>query len=145
MSERYDYSNDFCMEDFYDIEFRKIPKAFQFKAKQSKVFRWLIGILLAIDAILLAIIPWTGKAVESGIKIAQHELMITKYSVPLFVAILVVFACVVVLCAWIFLAILMDKKAYKDASEKFARYKTERQIKERREHRESRERDGMLF
>ena len=141
MEEEYSNVTEDEMDDFYQMEFHRIPKAFQFGKLQSKIFKIILTVLGIADFLLLAIIPWTATEKGSGFRNIHtgYEYKITVYSMPMFIVIVIISLIIVFLFVWMFIAQRMDKKAYRVASDNFARYKMDRQIMKRRNHRRQQE------
>lgn len=141
MEDRYDYEFGYDMSDFYHLEFQRLPKFFQFGKLQSRIFIILLIILGIADFLLLAIIPWTAREAGTGIKnvYSGYEFKITVYSMPMFIAILIITLAILFLVFWIIVAKIMDKRAFRKATDNFARYKVDRQSIERQKHRKEQE------
>ena len=61
------------IDDFFELEFSKIPKFWKF---DKKLFKRFIGILIGlgiIDLIMIIIIPFTQKIKDSGFRLGSGE------------------------------------------------------------------------
>lgn len=135
---------ELSMDDFYELEYRKVPFIFKFNRSKSKVFYIIFIVLVVIMGIILAILPHTEKVNDSGLHIAgsEYTFKYVTYSSTLWTALVIVGILAVLISLWFFIGILYDKKIYKDASLKYQYYKQEcqrRDYEKLKEHRRNQE------
>lgn len=133
------------IDDFFELEFSKIPKFWKF---DKKLFKRFIGILIGlgiIDLIMIIIIPFTQKIKDSGFRLGSGETFkYATYNMGLGIAIGIVTAIILLLILWIAIAYELEKIAYRKASKNYAQYEMEYKAKIIRDHQTLRNEMGIF-
>lgn len=123
------------IDDFYNLEFSRIPSLWQFKKEKIK---WVSRIAIAlgiVDFILFIIIPHTRKIVDTGFYLGSlGTFKYASYNLGLTIAIIAVSALMFLLLLWAGISYSLEKRAYRTASKKFAEYDFEYKRKVMQEH-----------
>lgn len=96
-------------DEFYQLEFDRIPAFFRSSEKKKKIVKNIIIVLVLAELIMLFIMPSTQKIVDG---IIPHAV----YSMSLFKVMAVVFFLILAVLLWIGIAILFEERANKLAT-----------------------------
>lgn len=100
---------EYTYEDFYQLEFDRIPAFFRSSDKKIKIVKIIIALAVLAEIIMLLILPSTQKIVSAPIPYAV-------YSIPLTRAMMAMFFVVLAILLWAGIAIQFEKRAVKAAT-----------------------------
>lgn len=117
--------NDEILNEFYRLEFDRIPTLFRFSKTKSKVTLGTILGLIILDIITISLIPHTiDRPVVILGEAAIEKAWIPGGLVPLIIVAVIISLGILILALWLVISIQFEKKAFKKAS-KMAREKEE--------------------
>lgn len=120
---------DIEFKEFYELHYQRIPTIFQFSKKRFKIVAGIVGAHLLAVIIMLIILPHTQK-IDHFIQGANGiNLYTTSYSMPLFIAIVIVILSMLLWLLWIGIAYEFEKKALRKANLDFQKFEFQRQSK----------------
>lgn len=138
---------EITMDEFYELEYNRVPALFKFNIPKSRKFLYVLIGLTVIAGVILGILPHTQEVHDSGIYFGFTGVTIkyVTYSRVLWIIFVVITVITFFVALWFFIGVLYDKWAYKTASKKYTYYMQECQMRDLEKFKEHRRKQESYY